>query len=284
MKRKLVALCAFLVLIYTAIGYAGAEEVKAAQLEMPFYRDWTFWQWGVSLAALVLSLTPYVTRLIKGPRISLHMMNRISIHHTLGNPNITLFLIIQNNGGLPVRIRGITLELRKGDKVYTIPAKSYYPDASESKLAVLAPFRLLPEHDWSHGVYFYSDFSREEDIEFRNLTGNLKANIQAKIPLVPPVLPPNTGPVIYEADTQFLQSAMQFFNSHFMWSTGEYSGTVTIHAEPSKAITSKKFRFTLFETESTELRNYSADYKYGLGVYFYNAEKHPGLSVTTSEI
>lgn len=284
MKSKLVTLCALLVLIFTATGYAGAEEAKAAQQGTPLYLDWTFWQWVVSLSALILSLTPYVVRVIKGPRISLHMMNRISVQHTLGNPNITLFLIIQNTGGLAVRIRSITLELRKGEKVLTIPAKSYYPDASDSKLAVLAPFRLLPDHDWSHGVYFYPDFSREEDIEFRKITGNLKTNIQAKIPLLPPVLPPNTAPALYEADPQFLQSAMNFFNSHFMWNTGEYTGTVTIHTEPTKAITSRRFRFTLFETESTELKNYSADYKYGLGVYFYNSEKHPGLSVSTNEI
>ena len=284
MKSKLVALCALIVLIYTAIGYAGAEEAKAAQQVMPFYSDWTFWQWFVSLSALVISLAPYVVRFIKGPRISLDVMSKISIHHTLGNPNITLFLNIQNNGGLPVRIRSITLELRKGEKVSTIPAKSYYPDASESKMAILAPFRLLPDHDWSHGVYFYPDFSRDEDIEFRNLIGKLKANIQAKIPPVPPVLPPNTAAPLYEADTQFLQSALQFFNTHFMWNTGEYVGTVTIHTEPSKAKINAKFRFTLYETESTELRNYSSDYKYGLGVYYYNLEKHPGLAVTTSEI
>lgn len=142
MKNKLAALCVLLALFYSAFGYADAEEVKAAQQGVPLYLNWIFLQWVVSLSALGLSLTPYVVRLIKGSRISLHVMNRISVHHTLGNPNITLFLNIQNNGGLPIRIRAITLEIRKDEKVFTIPANSYYPDVPESKMAILAPFRL----------------------------------------------------------------------------------------------------------------------------------------------
>lgn len=283
MKSKIVALCALLVLIFITTGYVGAEEAKAAQQETPFFLNWTFWQWVVSLSALILSLTPYALRFIKGSHISLHMMGRILIQHTMGNPNITLFLNIQNNGGLPVRIRSITLELHKGDKVYTIPAKSYYPDASESKMAILAPFRLLPEHDWSHGIYFYPDFSRDEDIEYRNLTGKIKTNIQAKIPPTPPALLQNQAPALYEADAPLTQSAIQFFDSHFMWGTGEYMGMVTIHTEPSQATLNKKFQFTLFETESDELRSYSKDYKYGLGVYYYNLEKHPGISIAIRE-
>lgn len=82
------------------------------------------------------------------------------------------------------------------------------------------------------------------------------------------MLPPNAAPILYEADPRFLQQVMQFFNNHFMWNRGEYTGTVTVHAEPSKATTSNKFRFTLFESEANELRKYSESYKYGLGVYY----------------
>lgn len=285
MKNKLAVLSVLVILFFNAMGHAGGEEAKAAQQAAPFYSNWIFWQWVVSLSALIISLTPYVVRLIKGTRISLDLMNRIFITHTLGNPNVNLFLIIHNNGGIPVRIRSITLEISKDEKkLYTIPAKTYFPESSESKQAVLAPFRLLPDQDWSHGVYFYPDFSREEEIEYRKINGALKANIQAKIPLVRPQVSQDTEPAVYETDPQFLGPVLQFFENHFMWNTGEYTGTVTIHAEPQRATVSKKFRFTLFETESTELRHYSHDYKYGLGVYYFNSEKHPNISVFTSEI
>ena len=161
---------------------------------------------------------------------------------------------------------------------------SYLPSESESKQALLAPFRLMPEQDWSHGIYFYPPFSREDDMEFRNITSKLKANIQSKIPLTPQNIPNNSTSQLYETDPQFLQPIMHFFNNHFMWNTGEYTGTITVHTEPTKATISKKFRFTLFEAESAELRNYCEDYKYGLGVYFFNGEKHPGLSIATNEI
>ena len=161
---------------------------------------------------------------------------------------------------------------------------NYFPNESESKQALLAPFRLLPEHDWSHGVYFYQPFSREDDMEYRNITSKLKTNIQSKRPLSPQHIPYDSAPHEYETDPQFLQPVMHFFNTHFIWNTGEYTGTITIHTEPTKATISKKFRFTLFDAESAELKNYSEDYKYGLGVYFFNTEKHPGLTIATNEI
>jgi len=283
MKSKLAALCVLLVIIYITTGYAGAEEAKAVQQEVPFYFNWTFWQWTVSLSALFISITPYIVRYIKGTSISLDVINKIVIHHTIGNPNINLFLIIQNNGGLPVKITKIALEICKDEKTYTIPAQSYFPEASENKQAILAPFRLLPEQGWTHGVYFYPDFTREDDIKFRKMRGELKANIQSK-PIVMATSQPATQTPLTEADPQYLAPVMDFFNNHFMWSMGEYTGTVTIHAEPNKATIMKKFRFHLYDTESTELRNYSADYKYGLGVYDFNLEKHPSIFVTTSEL
>jgi len=282
MKSKIAALCTLLALIYTSMGNAVVAEVNTTQQGAPFYSNWTFWQWIVSLTALVFSLAPYVIKLIKGPHILLHVMNKISIQHTLGNPNIKLFLNIQNNGGRPVRIREITLEICKDEKTFTIPAQSYYPDVSDNKMAVLAPFRLLPENDWSHTVYFYPDFSRDEDIAFRTLAGNIRTNILEKIPPNTST-PPNGDHTFVAADAVILQPAIDFFTQHFMWNTGEYTGTVTIITEPSKAKTSYKFRFNLYETESNELRGYAKDYKYGLGVCYFNADKHPGLSVTTSK-
>lgn len=248
--------------------------------EVPFYSNWTFWQWAVSLSALSVSLAPHIyNHLIKGAKITLDLGSRIAIQHTLGNPNVTLFFIIQNIGGKTVKVRSITLELNKEDQAYTIPAQSYYPEISENKLAILPPFRLAPNSDWTHNVLLFPSFSRDAEIKYRKNSSDLKSNLLSKLPLVVGAGTPGSPGNYVEADAQYTQALLDFFNQNFMWEVGEYTGTVTVNTEPRKATISKTFRFTLFESESTELRSYSNDYKYGLGVYFFNLEKQPGVSV-----
>jgi hypothetical protein len=246
--------------------------------EVPFYSDWRFWQWTVSVSALIVSLAPHIyNHLIKGAKITLDLGRRIVVHHTMGNPNVTLFLIIQNVGGKTVKVRSITLELKKDGKCYTIPAQSYYPEISEPKLAILPPFRLAANVDWTHNVYLFPAFSRENQIKYQKISSDLKSNILPKIPVVAVPGGPGTPGNYIEADAQFAHAVIEFFNQNFMWEVGEYTGTITVNTEPKKATISKTFRFTLFESESTELRNYSNDYKYGLGVYFFNSERQPGI-------
>lgn len=241
---------------------------------VPFYQDWTFWQWVVSLTALGVSLTPPIRRLFKGPKLAVETHDRVGITHTVGNPNITLFVILQNTGGQPVRVRSIDLNIKPdGSEAFIVPAKSYYPLVSENKQTIFAPFKLALDQDWSHTVYFFNPFSRNDEQLFRQLVSNLKSDIDAKQPVL------GIEQVQVEANPVIVQPVFSFFDQRFKWHPGEYEVTLTVHTDPARATVSKRLRFTLFETDSKELRNYTEQYKYGLGVLKFDYVKQPGVWV-----
>ncbi|MBI3527954.1 MAG: hypothetical protein HY067_08285 [Betaproteobacteria bacterium] len=242
--------------------------------DVPFYQDWTFWQWVVSLTALVAALIPPLIRLWKGPKLDLETHDRIQVTHTAGNPNISLFVILRNVGGRPLRVRSIDLEIRpSGSETFLIPGKSYFPLPAENTQAILAPFKLAPDEDWSHVILFFNPFSRKDETTFRHLVSNLRSDLVAKKAL------PGNAEVVVEAEPAVVQPVIEFFNSKFRWHSGEYEVNVTVHTDPDRATVSKRLRMTLFESDSNELRAYTDAYRYGMGVVFFDHDKQPGVGI-----
>jgi len=57
---------------------------------------------------------------------------------------------------------------------------------------------------------------------------------------------------------------------------------MTLKTEPQHATVLKRYRVTLFESDSAELRGYAEDYKVGAGVYWH-IERHTGLTLPLTE-
>jgi len=55
-----------------------------------------------------------------------------------------------------------------------------------------------------------------------------------------------------------------------------------VDAEPGSASYSKKYRFTLFESDTFELKAHKEDYQLGGGL-LYNVDRHAGVFVPLSE-
>jgi hypothetical protein len=55
-----------------------------------------------------------------------------------------------------------------------------------------------------------------------------------------------------------------FFNEHFRWEPGDYRITVQAAWDEGR-VAERRFRFTLFESDSQELRAYADDYRFGYG-------------------
>ena len=235
----------------------------------PFYQDWTFWTMVVAALELILSQFPPLLTLLKGNRLELEAFNIIDLTHSLGNPNARLYVAINNLGGRNVKIKSIKLTFSRGKEIFSLPAQAYYPTLSDQKAVILPPFSLKPGETWEHITQFYESFSREDEKLSRQLIANNRADILKKREALP-----IDSKVNVEADQKNVLPLIDFFNKLFKWNLGEYETVLSVETESAKTNISKKYRITLFESDSTQLKSYTDDYKIGMGVCWQDYDKH----------
>lgn len=63
---------------------------------------------------------------------------------------------------------------------------------------------------------------------------------------------------------------------------GEYTIELSVEADNCPAKFTKNYRFTLFESDTAELKSHAEDYKFGGGIS-YEMDKHVGVFVPISQ-
>ena len=231
--------------------------------DTPFYADWKFWSALASFTAIILSQLPHIRFWFRKAKLELEVYSRVMISHKVGNPNIQLHLILTNTGGRSLKIKTITAIMkREGGHPFSISAQGFFQLPTDKDSILLTPFKIAPDQDWGHIVNFFNPFSRVEDKEYRQLESNLRADIVNKRTTL------TNKDVDVPADQKFVDPILAFFNRKFIWEPGEYEMELQIEAEPKSANLSTKFRFTLFESESQELRDIQNGYQFGAGVFY----------------
>jgi hypothetical protein len=226
----------------------------------PLYFDWSFWAVVVATIAIALSQVPPIRMWFKRPNLDIEVHTRILITHKVGNPNAQLHVIISNIGGRTLRLRAIKLDFaRDRQYLFTLPLQNYYQGPTDKQTVLFTPTTLKPEADWSHVANFLNFFNRADERRYRDAESNLRQNILDKRGLHVPN-------ELIEADLEYIEPLNAFFEEKFGWQPGEYEVTVT--AEADKATTSRKYLFTIFESESAELRGVMDNYKYGAGIFW----------------
>ena len=244
----------------------------------PFYLDWTFWAVVVSLLALLLSQLPPIHLLLRPRRLEVEVHSRIQITHHVGNPNIALFVSIGNTGGRELRVRKLQLDLsRDGKSLGSFPAQNYFETASSQSSVLFIPFSLKPGEQWAHSVNFLNFFDRQTEKLYREKQSALNADIAKKIQARP-----QGNQEIVVAEQALVAPFLELFNKLFVWDPGEYVVLLSVDAEPGSASYTKKYRFTLYESDTAELKKHTDDYKYGAGIT-YNVDRHVGVFVPLTE-
>lgn len=244
----------------------------------PLYFDWTFWAVVVALLAVVLSQLPPVHLLLRPKRLDVEVHSRIQVTHQVGNPNIGVVVSVRNTGGRELRIRRLHIEVwRDGGLLGRFPAQNYYETPSSQTSVLFIPFSLKPREDWSHAVNFLNFFDRQTEKAYRENQSHLNSDIGKKIEAKPKG---EEKPVV--ADLGLVAPFLELFNKLFVWEPGEYVIALSVEAEPGSASYLKKYRFTLYESDTMELKKHTEDYKFGGGIS-YNVQRHVGVFVPLSE-
>ena len=243
----------------------------------PFYTDWQFWSALAALLALVLSQLPPIHVLLRRAKLRCEAFSRLHLTHKVGNASSHLHLINENVGGRAIRVKTIFLTFQKsGGQPFTLPVQNYLrtPDATDN--VMFTPFRLEPGEEWAHVLTFFNLYSREDEKEYRRLESAIRTDILSQKEV------PENRDRICEAAPTSVDLAMKFFDRKFQWSPGEYELELRVQTDRPEADIVRSYRFTLFESESAELRGYSDSYKYGAGVYWVS-QAQPGILVPIQE-
>lgn len=240
----------------------------------PIYLDWQFWAAIAAFLALVLSQLPPVILWFRPRKLEVEIHSRVLVSHKVGNANVGSFVSVRNTGGRALRIRGMKASLsRDGKAIAVLPAQNFFETTSSQASVLFVPFSLKPGEQWAHGTNFLQFFDRTTEKLYRESESALLTDIRQKIDARPEA---DKSAVFAEA--VLIKPFMDLFERNFLWLPGEYVMELAVDAEPGSASFVKKYRFTLFESDSTELRSHTEDYKFGGGIS-YNVDRHAGLTI-----
>lgn len=240
--------------------------------------DWTFWAVIVSLLAIALSQLPPIHLLMRPRRLEVEVHSRVLVTHRVGNPNVGLVVGLTNSGGRALRIRSLRLDLsRDGKPLVSLPAQNFFETPSSTSSVLLVPFSLKPGENWVHAVNFLNFFDRQTEKHYRECQYALNADIRQKIEARPKGIEDMVA-----ADEKVVTPFLDLFSELFVWQTGEYIISLSVTTEPGSASYSKLYRFTLYESDTDELRRQTDDYRYGGGITF-EVERPLAVSVQLTE-
>ncbi len=226
-----------------------------AQVTTPLYLDWSFWAVVVAAVAVLLSQLPPILQWFKKAKLDIELYSKISITHKVGNPNLQLHLIINNIGGRKIRIKDISIELKRdGAPLTTLPAQNYLQNQNDQSTLLFTTFSLKPTEEWEHIINFLNFFSRDDENEYRSIEEKMLADFRSKRDALTeePKKP-------IEINEDLVQPFHAFFERHFIWNIGEYQLKINIITDKENASISKNYRFTVFESHTGQLeRNYRA--------------------------
>lgn len=244
----------------------------------PWYLDWQFWAAVAAVLALILSQLPPVVLWFRPRRLEVEVHSRIQVTHKVGNPNVGMFVSIRNTGGRVLRIRSLRIVLTRDNRPLTsLPAQNYFESPSAQSSVLFVPFTLKPGDTWAHGTNFLNFFDRATEKLYRETESKLRADISNKLNAR---AEGNSNPVI--AEPELVAPFVMLFGQLFVWQSGEYVAELIVETEPGAVLFSRKYRFTLYESDSSELQAHVDDYKFGNGVSFA-IDKHIGVFVPLSQ-
>ncbi|HQR52480.1 MAG TPA: hypothetical protein PLZ79_04365 [Burkholderiales bacterium] len=166
---------------------------------------------------------------------------------------------------------------RDGVQLGTFPARNYFETPTSQSSVLFVPFSLKPGEVWAHGTNFLRFFDRATEKLFRESESALSSDIRRKL-----AARPEDDKRAVTAEPALVKPFFDLFERLFVWFPGEYVIALMVDAEPGSASFSKQYRFTLYESDSTELKSHVEDYPYGGGLS-YNVDRHAGVFVPLLE-
>lgn len=165
---------------------------------------------------------------------------------------------------------------RDGKEINTLSAQNYLQTPSDTNTVLFTSFSLNPKEDWAHIVNFLNYFSRQDEKKYRSAESALANDIVEKRKHL------KNEEELAESTEELVLPFITMFDEKFIWIPGEYEISISVYTSIKNANITKRYRFTLFESDSAELSKVREEYKYGDDIN-WNSGKHPGIVIQLSE-
>lgn len=223
--------------------------------------DWEFWSFVVAGLALVLSQVPHVRLWFRRPRLAVEANASIVFMHSF-NPQVNIYLSVENVGGRRVRVNTIVAELKRdGRPLVELPVQGFFESPTSPQSVFFRPFDLDPDQQWSKQVVCFALITREEDRAFRKERSRASIDLQKNESAVLGGVPAVVGPETYQA-------IVARFNKNFIWEHGDYELTIRVKTNRPGLEFDQCYRFTLFESDRDELKAVASGFITGHGVVY----------------
>lgn len=237
----------------------------------PFYQNADVWIALFTFLAIILSQLPPIKLWFKKGKLELDVYSKGFLNHSLGSPLIQLHLIINNVGVKAVKIKKITTDIYVDDSLITsLSALNYVPNPSDNKTVILPTFNIEAKSEWSNITNFQQLLKREEE----KIRRDISLIIQKKVS-------ENTDTEQKEAVTvknKVVKPLHKIFKENFIWEASRYKIDINIETDDIKTNLSKTIYFTIFETQSNELKAHQDGYSSGDTVY-WNSGRFSGTYI-----
>jgi hypothetical protein len=226
--------------------------------------DANFWTAVIAFFALLVSLLPYIKKIVRKAKLEVDIYDSILVTHYIGNPIVQINLIIKNIGGNSISIKDTYIDVyRDNEKIVKLPLKNYLDKFNDSIYLPFKKITLEPNEEWHHGARFLNFFSREDSSKYKESERSLKNEIER----IRKESEPND---VIQADKSFIVSFEELFDKHFIWKEGNYLLKLFIKTDNEKVDIIKNIKFTLFESVKQEFENDKNRYLSGDRIYWYS--------------
>ncbi|MEZ9019855.1 hypothetical protein AB6E79_23315 [Vibrio lentus] len=247
--------------------------------EIEWYFDWQFWSSIVAFVALGLSQCPPLRVLLRKGKLTLEKYGMMYVYHGTGCPQTNFFLIFKNEGGKTINIHSMEMIVnRKDANGFVLKGTGYLVNQSDFNFVMLAPFDLASGDVWAHTIHFNEVWDRSTQRKYKYLHAKIRDTITEKNKNTPPELGK-----LNTANEEDIKSIEEFCNTQFKWEDGEYEMQILVKDKNNNILVSDSSRFTLFESDTDDLKAWAEDYKYGNSVHLPASPKQVGVWVNMSE-
>lgn len=167
---------------------------------------------------------------------------------------------------------------RKDANGFVLKGTGYLVNQSDPNFAMLAPFDLASGEVWAHSVHFNEIWDRSTQRKYKYLHAKIRDTITEKNKNTPPEIGK-----FHTANQDDIEGLEQFFSSQFKWEDGEYEIQILVKDKNDNILVADSSRFTIFESDTDDLKAWTEDYKYGNSIHLQPSPKQVGVWVDLSK-
>lgn len=216
---------------------------------VPLYKDLAFWSLIVAIIAIIVSVAPYVWRLVRPLRLRMEIGDVAHTMHFPAGSVLGVFLSLSNIGPRPLRVNSIVVRLtRDGAQTIVAPCAAVFPKHDNPIAVTFLPVFLRPEETWGGFFVNFASRTRDHEKKARQLAETLSAHPAS-------FLTPDPDGIRSKAITDL----KALFAETLTWAAGNYTAVFSAHVDGVLKPFNLKFSFFLHESEVDEINKRSAD-------------------------